>query len=426
MTTAPTEGQVKNQIWKQMRAQLGTSKDLGSGIDISGMRPEDPFWQMPDNKLHYAKGIATNTASRFRGDHSPNLFILIDEAEGVPKWVLDEADGMCVSNNNIIVMLGNPTRIDTSFYDACQPNSGWEVITLSCLDHPNVTLRETKIPGAVTWDWVDRHVKSNAIPLSPHDEIGPFDFEWPVGSAAYHHPDDFFMCRVLGEFPAEGNDAIVPVWALTQSMAQRQEIDPNTPVDIGADIARRGGDHTVVFVRRGPCVLKRIRWTGQDIDKTKRELAGLCKTYTLQGCPIGTIAIDAIGIGAGVADGLNRMLEEGLIHCDRVLAVQVSEKGANRETYSTIRDELAYAMGERAKSGQLDLTRLGTASEDFVGQATHIKRDYDHRNKLTYQSKDILRAEIGQSPDDFDAMCLAFMDTTDNFAREYAEVISSS
>jgi phage terminase large subunit len=423
ITTAPSEAQVKNQIWQEMRKQIADANKRGAGIDTRGMKPSDPEWSL--GPLNYARGIATNHPERFKGDHHRNMLVVIDEGPGVPKYVMDGAEQMASAKGNIILLSGNPTNPTGLFFDAFGAKSPWTQITLSALDHPNVTSGRTMIPGAVSREAVERDIAMHCMPLNDDDEHDPLDFEYPRNSGQWYRPDNIFLCRRMGEFPREGEETLIPVYLIEAAKENRQAIDTATPVDIGVDIARKGGDYTVCYARRGQSVLKRIRWKGYDTEESSRKIAALCTSYVRDAVPVGTIAVDAIGMGVGTADRLVHMREEGHIHCDRVLCVQVSEKGLNRDTYSTQRAELAFGLAERFKSGQIDLSRLGSDVGDFEADVAAIQITPDSRGKLNYTEKEVMRKLIGHSPDDFDAMCLAFIDTVDTFADNFSHVMSA-
>jgi hypothetical protein len=424
ITTAPSEDQVKRQIWDELRKQVETANKNGACIDVSGMKPSECEWRMAAKDA--ARGIATNHPERFKGDHNPHMLVVIDEAPGTADWVLEGAFQMCSAKHNIIVLVGNPVKPSGFFHEAFAPKSPWTKITLSALDHPNVTTGKEFIPGAVSKEAVERDIKLHCVLLDSGQERDQYDFEYPRNSGIWYRPDNIFMCRVMGEFPRESEDTLIPMYQIEHAKNNRIPIDTNIPVDIGVDVAYKGGDHTVIWARRGCCVIERLRWRGHDPEESSRKIAGLCKTYVQNGCPVGTIAVDAIGMGAGIAARLDHMRDEGEIHCDRVLAVQVSEKGKNREQYSTIRAELAFALAERFKEQQIDLSRVTDRINEFETDAGAIEKGFDSRMKLTYSSKEDIRKKIGRSPDDFDAMCLCFIDTTDTFAADFASLLSAN
>jgi len=418
VTTAPSGEIVKNEIWRYMRrSRLDAKIPL-----LSGILPKEPLWDIGADR--YAIGLATDRGDRFRGKHSPNMLFILDEANGLPSWAWEEADNMCTAPNNRIIASGNPIEPAGPFYNCFKAGSEWAPLTFSCLDHPNVLEDNDVYPGAVSRKWVETRVKNHSTPIGLADERQAGDFEWPLTSGVYHRPSPTFQARVLGEFPTEGPDTLISLASVARARKNAIPIDETTKVDIGMDVAYRGGDYCVVFARRGPSVIARRKWQGINPEKSKRELGAFIREFNFRGLKVGTVAVDAIGIGSGLAYGIQAAREEGDIQCDRVIPVQVSERANDPERYENKRAEIAYGLAERARQGDFDLTRLGEDADDFENQDTQIRRDFDQRFRHRLELKDRFKDRVGISPDDFDAMALCFIDTTDTYAEDYATVMS--
>lgn len=419
VTTAPSTNQVTQEIWKEVRTQAARSRLPLLG----GLMPKKPHWQITEE--HYATGFSTDTGDRFRGKHGPHMLFVLDEATGVPDFVWDEVENMCTAPGNRIVAIGNPINPSGAFYDCFKSNSGWATMKISCLDHPNVIHGRQIFPGAVSREWVERRIQKFCSEINEADADPSIDFQWPAGSGEWYRPSAVFQCRVQGEFPTEGPDTLI---SFSQVVYARSRppllIDDLSSVDMGLDVAYQGGDACVLMCRRGQSVIRREKWYGRDPEQSKRKVLGVCKDLQRQGLRIGTIAIDAIGIGSGVAHGLRAMKDDGDLTAHRVIAVQVSEKATNVEKYENRRAELSFALAERFRQGNVDLSRLGADAEDFENQAPQIKWSYDRLGRYRVESKDDIRKRLKLSPDDFDAMYLCFIDTADTFAENYALVMS--
>lgn len=417
ITTAPSNQQVKDQIWRYMRKFVGQA----TVPLFKGLKPVDPAWNVEANC--YAIGFATDTPERFRGIHGPNMFIIIDEGNGVPSFAWEEADNMCTASNNKIMTIGNPIKPTGEFYEAFK-GSDWHTITVSCLDHPNVVNNREIYPGAVRRKWVDERVKKYAVPLEDPNDKQKGDFEWPAGSGVWYHPTPVFQSRVLGEFPDEGPNTLIPLSAIQFARDNKMPIDATQPVDMSVDVAYEGDDSCVVFARRGPSLLLRRKWRGKDTVKTELEVCKIVKSFTDQGIPVGTIAVDATGIGSGVASGLMVQKESGNIVCDQVVAVMVGEKANNNKEFENKRAELSFSLAKRFEDRNIDLSRLGEDADDFENQATQIEQDLSRSTlRKMIESKRTIKNRIGVSPDDFDAMYLLFIDTVDTFADCYSQVM---
>jgi phage terminase large subunit len=419
--TAPGREQVRNEMWREIRKQASQSKVKLFG----GIMPKEPFWHVSDDC--YMQGIATDAGGKFRGKHGPNMLFIFNEATDVPAWAFEEAENMCTAPNNKILLLGNPIKPQGLFFDAFREKDKiWTKVTLNCLDHPNVLRGEDIIPGAVSRKWVMDRIAKLCTPIEKVEDRKPMDFEFPKGSGQWYRPSPVFQARVLGEFPDDSPDCLIPLSLVIAARNNRLDLDETAPIDIGVDVSYKGVDHTVIFARQGMSVLSRRRWQGKDPTKTSKEVGIMIKDFTAKGYRVGTVAVDAIGIGAGVASNLRDMKDENIIECSRILSIQVSEAAVDSKRFANKRAEMAFALAERFQQMRIDLTRLGDDATEFEEQATQINIGYQ-TGSLRYllESKDQIREKIGVSPDDFDAMFLAFTDTVDTFAEDYGSLITT-
>lgn len=416
VTTAPTRQQIRQETWRYLRQGVKRAKIPM----LPGLKPVEPEWRV--NEDRYAIGISTDSGVAFRGKHDPNMLVVIDEANGVPAWAWEEIENWCTAHNNRRLALANPIAPTGEFFDTFNPKHGWYNITLSCLNHPNVLSRRPVFPGAVTWEWVDEQIRKHCQPVDRRDKQAG-DIEWPRGSGQFWRPNPRIQARVLGEFPDEGPDTLIPLSWIHSARNRTIDVEPTMPIDLGFDVAYSGGDHCVIFARKGPCVLKRRKWQGTDPDKAAFEIAGIVKDYNNRNERVGTIAVDGIGIGAGIAPALNRMKGEGKIKFDRAVSVIASERAFDAEQFANRRSEMMFGLAERFRTGQIDMSRLGSNADDFETQAPQIDKQRDSRLKHLIESKDKIRDKLKESPDDVDALMLAFLETIDNFAANYAEVM---
>src|SRR5690606_18363003 len=123
----------------------------------------------------------------------------------------------------------------------------WHVITISCLDHPNIAAALAGLPApfpkavSLTWAWemIGKHCEA-----APNPDADCFEF--PPGSGQHWRPNDVFRGRVLGLFPKQAAQSIWDEAWLERARAQPLEAGAGLP-EIGADIARYGDDETVLY-----------------------------------------------------------------------------------------------------------------------------------------------------------------------------------
>src|SRR5690242_4601257 len=112
LTTAPTQNQVRNILWRNVNAAYDNKRQpllgrcLQTEIDIA------PDW--------YALGFKSEdtAADRFQGFHAENALVVIDEAAGVDDRVYEALDAVMTSEAARQLLIGNPTNPRGEFYDA--------------------------------------------------------------------------------------------------------------------------------------------------------------------------------------------------------------------------------------------------------------------------------------------------------------------
>jgi hypothetical protein len=162
------------------------------------------------------------------------------------------------------------------------------------------------------------------------------------------------------------------------------------------DVARFGDDSSTLIKRRGRVVTEMPRsWRQFDT----MQLAGAIKSewdMSPNSRPL-LIAIDSIGIGAGVAD---RLMEQGL----PVLAVNVSEAPSTTGRYMRLRDELWVRAREWLEGRNVRLPRHERLRDDLVAPRYGFMSD----GRLQVESKQQMRARGLPSTDFADALNLTF------------------
>ena len=245
LSTAPTFRQVRHILWRQIhRLYRPAAKTLGGKM-------LDTRWELSDDR--YAMGLSADSADQFQGFHSPNMFIVVDEAEGVDDEIFEAIESVMTSADPLLLLIGNPTTMTGAFRRAFhEERQLYRPITISALDSPNVRAGRVVIPGLTTPAWV-----------AERREI------WGEENPVYR-------ARVLGEFPQQGEDTLLnlrDIEAATTRPHQNSlplegegggggEIpgdDASSPLPDGqhdgvilaVDVARFGSDRSVILRRRG-------------------------------------------------------------------------------------------------------------------------------------------------------------------------------
>ena len=129
ITTAPSERQVREILWREIRSLHSKTRYLVGG-KMSKTRLE-----FSANRFGF--GFTTTSMNRIQGFHSANLLVVVDEASGVNEEIFSGLSSCLTTSNAKMLMLGNPLSSSGTFYDAFHGNSeNWKGIHISVFDLP--------------------------------------------------------------------------------------------------------------------------------------------------------------------------------------------------------------------------------------------------------------------------------------------------
>jgi len=403
LTTAPTARQVEQVLWAEIHRRFQGAKHrlpgrlLQTRLDLGGGS--------------FALGFSTESRARgvkLQGFHGPNILIILDEASGIPDDIWTAAEGIAVAPNNRILAIGNPLTSTGRFYELFRSNRGWNKRTISALAHPNVTGRGKQITGGITatyieeklTDWCQEVESSAGVgeygsmgAVTPHTPTLPYShtpdqFTW---KGKTYELTDLFRTRVLGEFPRAEDSSLIP---LAWIEAARDRTLPATgPRCLAADVARFGDDWTIIGLRHGPVLLN--LWATKGADTTA--VAGMIERLAYDEHP-SSIAVDSIGIGAGVVDNLVQSQIEGL------RPINVSSAALNTELFANLRAELYWNLRERFRTGDIVLKDDPLLAEELAA----IRYRFNPGGRIQIESKDEMKRRLGRSPDRADMLALLF------------------
>jgi len=337
------------------------------------------------------------------GYHSKNILVIVTEASGLEQETFDAIEGLLTGNSRLLIV-GNPHHLSGEFYHS-DSDKRYTSFTLSCLDAPNVITRKEVIPGQVDWEWVNDKIGKRGwtMEVQPEDVCEEFhDFEW---EGRWYRPTDLFLVRVLGEYPRESENQLIPR-AWLQAATERWDVKyggidtEGGELLIGTDVAGMGRNYTVDQVRHGPFV-----WTPRIISLTKpMEIVGAVKTHLEELGAIGII--DAIGEGAGTFSRLEE-LDMDVYACKfSETAVDLTDVTETREflnmrayCYWRIRDALNPAF-----DGDLALPLHHELLEDLAAMQYGTRSN----GKIFMVPKEEIAKILGRSPDFSDALAITY------------------
>ncbi len=381
VTTAPTGRQVRLILWQEWRRAVRSSRrPIGGDLLLTEHRMSDGW---------YAFGFATDVPDNFQGLHAEHILVVADEAAGITPDVAGAIETLLTSEGSRLLAIGNPTD-PNGWFAGMFKTQGVNKIHISAFDTPNITafgitehdiadgLWEQKItsplpyPELVTPTWVAERYR-----------------RWGAASPMY-------TARVLGNFPEAGDNTLIPLSWVEAAMERWYEMDEGEPRDMGCDIARFGGDESVIAYRAGRKVVKLDAWRKQDIMETTGRVKNGKAEFRAS-----SIKVDAIGYGAGVVDRLKELGEP-------VIGIEVSRAPTDPEHFADLTSELWWNLREMLDPAANHEAITLPHDDELLGQLTSRRYSYTSRGQIKVESKDDMKKRGLPSPDRADAVVLAF------------------
>lgn len=225
-----------------------------------------------------AFGAVAKNADMIESAHADQLLIIIDEAKSVPEPIWDALEGSLTGEDGQYVLAGStPGPPAGRFYAIHQGRvGGWHV--------RHVTKTEAVDAGRVSVASIARREQY-----------------WGTDSALYRQ-------QVLGEFAADDESAVIPLswveaamerWHAWRDEEHRADLDGDAAY--GVDVATTGTDSSVIARRIGIHVVELVYTRGNSVMGVTAKVQGAVRKAHAATAPV---AVDTIGVGAGVASRL--------------------------------------------------------------------------------------------------------------------------
>jgi len=340
----------------------------GSVIDYGGL--DDPLLIQSLNSAEYGN-IAVDQAEEIEKDSFAML-------RGTLRHMAKAPDGRSFTPDYQVMMSANPAQCWLKEDFILRPRDGFRYIKALPTDNPY-------------------------LPPSYVQNL----------SEAFQHRPQLLAAYLHGSWDdLAGHDICIQPSAVEKAM-QRKVSGGVVKRIIVNDPARFGDDENVVYVMAQTSthafVEKEIILEHKSTMDTAGRLSALRKLMGAQ-----AIAVDVIGIGAGIVDALGDL-------GDPVLAINSSSKPTvetQQKKYYNLRAQMWMEAGDAFDRGEVVL------GDDYVlaGQLSSVKFKYTGNGKIQAESKDDIKKRLGRSPDRADAfvMGLYCLSTVRSFTEEKA------
>ncbi len=364
VATAPSKPQLEDGLFAQIKIWFSRLPAALRGLfEVRTDRIERV--SSPEECYFAIRTSRAETPDALQGIHIDGgvVWLLGDEAAGIPEKVFEAASGSMSGHNCTTILTGNPTKSQGFFFDTHHKlRSMWMTVKVSCVG--------------------SRRVSPDFIA----DML-----------ARYGEESNAYRARVLGEFPTSDDDTLISLELVESARVREIILDPRARKTWGVDPARFGDDSAALCKRWGKVVPERVRsWKKLDT----MQLTGAIKNEW-DNTPVDerpeSIFVDVIGIGAGVVDRLRELQLP-------VVGINVSESPSFGGSYVNLRAEL-WDAGKRWLKG-LDC-RLPD-DERLTGELTLPRYKFASNGKMQIESKDDMKRRGVKSPDFADAFLLTF------------------
>lgn len=381
VTTAPTGDQVKAILWSEING--AANKALARGSPFRGIVNQTE-WMLDNQLVAFGRKPSDYNEHAFQGIHAKYVLVVIDEACGVTKQFWTAANSIATGEDCRILAIGNPDDPGSYFAQVCT-GDGWVLIEISAFDSPNFTGEPVPPELAAVL------VGPTYVAEIAHD---------------YGESSPIYISKVGGKFPKEAADGVVrlsKLRACCQPPEQPYGPAQLLPVELGVDVGA-GGDEACIRERRGIVVGR--EWGTRTTDS--EELVDLV-VHAIRATGATAVKIDVIGVGWGVLGSLRARRKKGE-HDAQIVPVNVGEASTRPERFPRLRSQIWWEIGRGlSEDGGWDFSQLEQADrEKLVTQLTAPKYSLDAARRIVVEKKEETKGRLGRSPDNADALLLAF------------------
>lgn len=383
IATAPTMQQLYDVLWAEIAKWLDSSmvKELLTWTKTK-------VYMTGDSERWFATAKTATKPENMQGFHEDHMLVVVDEASGVADPIMEAILGTLTGEDNKLLLMGNPNRIEGVFYDAFNKD------------------RDKYRTHTVSSRNSGRTSKDNIAMLE----------------SKYGKDSDVCRVRIDGQFPKGALDSFISLETVELACARenrirQSDIEMAGVLHIGVDVARFGDDKTVITPRISAKVWEFRKYSKKDTMETAGNVIRCCKDYMdryrhIKKC---MIKVDDSGVGGGVTDRLKEVIREDKLPYT-VIPVNNGDSASDgyyfnlgSQIWGNIKELLESNFSNNLQ-GKQDVQIELPYDEEMIKQLSVRKYHITSKGKIQLESKEDMKKRGLGSPDTADSLSLAFYD----------------
>jgi len=315
--------------------------------------------------------VTATTPQAAQGQHRKDMHLIVEEASGVPREMIEQYKGTLSNPGAIFIQIGNPNSRDCDFYDCFSTQADrWVSATWNAEETP-----------ASAWFDPQRNKEIE-------EEFG--------------RDSDVYRVRVMGEFPATDPNCVMSPEDVLDCMSGKyltsaMAATTRNNKQIGMDFARFGGDENTIFFRYGLAIID--KWWGARVDPNDAIDRAFRMQHTAGWRDMDCRYVaDAGGIGQGVMGNF--------VRAGKRLYEFHNNSKATRNGFANKITQAWFYVGKLVKEKKCHLPKDNL----LLRQLTTRQYYTDSKGRLILESKDDYMKRGHESPDRADGLVLAYFE----------------
>lgn len=381
IATAPTMQQLYNVLWAEIKKWLDSSM-----VQQLLNWTKTKVYVTGDAERWFAIAKTATKPENMQGFHEDHMMIVVDEASGVADPIMEAILGTLTGDDNKLLLMGNPNRIEGVFYDAFNKDRD---------------------------KFKTRTVSSRNSLRTSKDNIEMLE-------AKYGRDSDVVRVRVDGQFPKGALDSFISLETVelaTESTLPQEDIEACDILHIGVDVARFGDDKTVITPRISTKVYEFRKYTKKSTMETAGYVLQCAAEYMAKFKHLkhAIIKVDDSGVGGGVTDRLREVVAEQKLKYT-VLGINNGESATDdyyfnlgAQLWGHIKELLEVNFSNNMQ-GKAEVMIELPPDDEMIKQLSVRKYFMTSKGKIRLESKDDMKKRGIGSPDTADSLSLALYD----------------